>query len=77
MKELIDQVVAKAGISTEQAQGSIAAVLDFLKGKLPGPIASQLDNFVSGDDDAGGEEGGSNPLDAAKDALSGLLGGKD
>ena len=76
MKELIDQVVAKVGISPEQAQGSVAAVLDFLKGKLPGPIASQLENFVNGDE-AGGEEGSSNPLDAAKDALSGFLGDKD
>ena len=74
MKELIDQVVAKAGISPEQAQESIATMLEFLKGKLPGPIADQLQSFVEG----GGEgEGGSNPLDAAKDALSGLLGGKD
>lgn len=81
MKELIDQVVAKVGISPEQAQGSIATVLDFLKDKLPGPIASQLDKFAGGDDDddaaEGGEaKGGGNPLDAAKDALGGFLGGK-
>ena len=76
MKELIDQVVAKVGISPEQAQGSVATVLEFLKGKLPGPIASQLENFVSGDGE-GGEEGGGNPLDAAKDALGGFFGGGD
>jgi len=79
MKELIDQVVAKVGISPEQAKGSVSAVLEFLKGKLPGPIASQLDKFVGDDDDEGGEgdDGGSNPLDAAKDALGGMFGGGD
>ena len=70
MKEIIDQVIAKTGISPEQAQGSVTAVLEFLKGKLPGPIADQLDNFVNGDEDG---EGGSNPLDAAKDAIGGVF----
>ena len=71
MKEIIDQVIAKTGISPEQAQGSVAAVVDFLKDKLPGPIADQLDKFVNGDEE--GEEGGSNPLDAAKDAIGGFF----
>lgn len=74
MKEIIDQVVAKVGISPEQAQGSVATVMDFLKGKLPGPIADQLDKFVGGDEEgAEGEEGDGNPLDAAKDAVSGFF----
>ena len=82
MKELIDQVVSKVGVSPDQAKGSVAAVLDFLKGKLPGPIASQLDKFVGGEEEGGdgdgdGEEGGGNPLDAAKDALGGFFGSKD
>ncbi|MFT4547226.1 MAG: hypothetical protein ACI8XO_000214 [Verrucomicrobiales bacterium] len=68
MKEIIDQIVAKVGISEEQAQGSVVAVLDFLKDKLPGPIADQLENFVNGD----GKDG-SNPLDAAKDAIGGFF----
>jgi hypothetical protein len=77
MKELIDQVVARAGISAEQAQGSIAAVIEFLKGKLPGPLASQLDKFVGGEEGGGDEGESSNPLDAAKDALGGFFGKKD
>ena len=80
MKELIDQVVSKVGVSPEQAKGSVAAVLDFLKGKLPGPIASQLDKFVNddeGESEAEEGEGGGNPLDAAKDALGGIFGNKD
>ena len=79
MKELIDQIVSKVGISPDQAKGSVSTVLEFLKGKLPGPIASQLDQFVGGDDDeeGGDGEGGGNPLDAAKDALGGIFGGKD
>ena len=73
MKELIDQIVSKVGISPEQAQGSVATVMEFLKDKLPAPIASQLENFVSGE----GTDGDSNPLDAAKDALGALFGNKD
>jgi hypothetical protein len=48
MQELINKVTAAAGISEEQAKQSIAAVSDYLKGKLPEPFRGQIDNLVNG-----------------------------
>jgi len=49
MEELIKQVTAKAGISEDQARSAITTVLDFVKGKLPAPIAGQIENAISGE----------------------------
>ena len=46
MKELINIIVQKTGISQENAQKSVQVTLGFLKTKLPTPIASQLDSFL-------------------------------
>ena len=48
MEELIKQVVQKTGISEDQAKQAVKTVLDFLKQKLPAPIAAQLDGVLSG-----------------------------
>jgi hypothetical protein len=48
MDELVKQVASKAGISQEQAQKAVAVVLDFLKNKLPAPIAGQIDSVIQG-----------------------------
>ena len=56
MDELIKQVVSKTGISEDQARTAITTVLGFVKGKLPAPIASQIDNALTGE---GGGVGGS------------------
>lgn len=53
VEELISKVTEKAGISTDQARTAVTTVLDFVKGKLPAPIAGQIDNVVGG-----GESGG-------------------
>ena len=47
MKELINVIVQKTGISEENAQKSVQVTLGFLKTKLPTPIAAQLDSFLS------------------------------
>jgi hypothetical protein len=47
MKELINVIVQKTGISQENAQKSVQMTLGFLKAKLPTPIAAQLDSFLS------------------------------
>jgi hypothetical protein len=47
MKELINTIVQKTGISQENAQKSVQVTLGFLKAKLPTPIAAQLDSFLS------------------------------
>ena len=48
MDELVNQVVQKTGISQDQANQAVQTVIGFLKDKLPGPIASQLDGIMSG-----------------------------
>ena len=48
MDELINQVASKAGISTDQAKAAVTTVLDFVKTKLPAPVASQLDALLQG-----------------------------
>ena len=46
MEELIKQVTAKTGISEDQARSAVTTVLDFVKNKLPEPIAAQVDNVI-------------------------------
>ena len=69
MEELIKQVSAKAGISEDQARSAVGTVLDFVKGRLPAPIASQLENAISGE---GGGIGGT--LGDLASKAGGLLG---
>ena len=47
MKELINVIVQKTGISEENAQRSVQVTLVFLKTKLPTPLAAQLDSFLT------------------------------
>ena len=47
MKELINVIVQKTGISEENAQKAVQVTLGFLKTKLPAPIAAQVDSFFS------------------------------
>ena len=49
MEELIKQVTAKAGISEDQARTAVSTVLDFVKKRLPAPIAGQIENAISGE----------------------------
>ena len=56
MDELIKQVVSKTGISEDQARTAVTTVLGFVKGKLPAPIAAQIDKALTGE---GGGIGGS------------------
>lgn len=62
MDELIKMVTSKVGISEAQAKQAVDVVLKFLKDKLPGPIAGQLDAVLKGD------------LSNITDALGGLFG---
>ena len=48
MDELIKQVTKKAGISEKQAQQAVETTLEFLKEKLPAPIASQVEGVLGG-----------------------------
>ncbi|HET7599633.1 MAG TPA: hypothetical protein VFK09_05050 [Gemmatimonadales bacterium] len=55
MDELINMVAQKTGLGPDKARTAVDTVLGFLKNRLPGPIASQLDSAVSG---AGAGSGG-------------------
>ena len=65
MDQLVNLVSEKTGISKDQARQAVTIVLNFLKERLPQPVAAQIDNVLSG-------KGGSN---LASD-LGGMLGGK-
>jgi uncharacterized protein (DUF2267 family) len=67
MQELIQQVAQRTGIPEDKAQVVVDTVVGYLKERLPGPMAAQLDNAVSGQS---GEQGGGT-MGAAK----GLFGG--
>jgi hypothetical protein len=41
-------VSEKTGLSQDKAQVAVNTVIGYLKNKLPAPMASQLDNAVSG-----------------------------
>ena len=64
MDELVELVVKKTGISVDLAQQAVEVVLDFLKDKLPDPIAGRIDDVVEGLD-----------VDDLLSGLGGLLGG--
>lgn len=48
MNELVNAIAQKTGISQENAQKAAQAAIDFLKSKLPAPIAGQLDAILAG-----------------------------
>ena len=64
MDELIATVVEKTSLDEEEAAVVIKLVLEFIKEKLPAPVAGQIDNLLDG-------EGG-----GAADMLGGLFGKK-
>ena len=66
MDELVKLVAAKTGLSEEMATTAVQTVLDFLKQRLPPPIAERLDDLL-------GEEGQLDLGDLVS-GLGGLLG---
>ncbi len=52
MDELVKMVVKETGLPEAQAKKAAEAVVKFLKGKLPAPLASQVDNFLESDQTA-------------------------
>ena len=66
MDELVTLVQEKTGLSEDKARQAVNVVVDFLKDRLPGPIANQVDAALKNEA----------MMDQAADALGGLLGGK-
>ena len=48
MEALVNLVSEKTGISPEIAQKAVDITLNFLKDKLPAPVAEQIDGLISG-----------------------------
>ena len=48
MDQLISLVAQKSGISQDQARMAVTTVLDFLKQKLPAPVAAEVDSLLQG-----------------------------
>ena len=48
MEELVKLVSQKTGLPEAQAKAAVEVVLNFLKQKLPAPIASQIDGILGG-----------------------------
>ncbi len=66
MEELYNLVAKKTGLPKETAKIAVDVVVDFIKKKLPAPVAAQVDAVL----------GGKGDLSAAAGMLGGLLGGK-
>ncbi len=66
MDELVKVVVERTGLPEAQAEKAAEAVLDFLKEKLPAPLAGQLDSLLENPD----------TIDQATNLLGGLFGKK-
>ncbi|MDM8518526.1 hypothetical protein QUF64_00660 [Anaerolineales bacterium HSG6] len=54
MDELVKLVSEKTGLSEEMSKTAVETVLEYLKEKLPAPIASQIDGVLENGDAAGG-----------------------
>ena len=75
MEQLIDLVVKKTGLSQEDAAKAVEVIVNELKARLPGPVASHLDAFIGS-----GLSGGMNTIageagDMLKGAIGNFLGG--
>jgi len=72
--QLVNEVSQRTGLPQDQAQQAAQAVIDYLKGKLPGPIGSQIDGVLGGGG-AGGMSGMAGQAEQAMGGLGGMLGG--
>ncbi|MDC0719837.1 hypothetical protein [Nannocystis bainbridge] len=72
MEELIQQIVSKTGISESNARSAIETVANFLKTKLPAPLAGQVDAALGS---AGGALGGVD-VGSITSGIGGLFGKK-
>lgn len=75
MNELVALVSQRSGLSLENAQKAVEAVLEILKEKLPGPLASHLQSFVDGGMQGEMSTLGGEAAELLKGKLGGMLGG--
>lgn len=72
MDELIQQIISKTGISEANARSAVETVVNFLKTKLPAPLAGQIDGALGS---AGSALGGVD-LGSISSGIGGLFGKK-
>ncbi len=58
MDEIVKMVAEKTGLSEEMAKVAVDTVIDYLKDKLPAPIAGQIDSVLDGEGGLSGMVGG-------------------
>lgn len=53
MNEIIQRLIERTGLPEDKAATAVDTVIGFLKEKLPGPMAAQLDSVIGGDAGSG------------------------
>ena len=48
MNEIVQMVTQRTGIPEDKAREAVQVVLEHLRSRLPGPLASHLDSFIQG-----------------------------
>jgi len=66
MDELVNLVSQKTGLSPEHSRVAVTTVLDYLKARLPAPLAGQIDGVLN--------KGGGGGLGDVAKGLGGMLG---
>lgn len=51
--EVVKMVAEKTGLPEDMARVAVELVVDYIKDKLPEPLAGQIDTIMSGEDVAG------------------------
>ena len=54
MDELVNLVSQKTGLPPDKARVAVTTVLDYVKGRLPAPLASQVDGALNSAGGGGG-----------------------
>jgi hypothetical protein len=62
MDELVKLISKKTGLSAEKATTAVETVVGYLKGRLPAPVAGQIDGILAGGQAAKGLGGIANSL---------------
>ncbi len=75
MNELVAQVSQRSGLSLEDSQKAVEAVLEVLKSRLPAPMASHLQSFIDGGMQGEMSALGGEAAELLKGKLGGMLGG--
>jgi uncharacterized protein (DUF2267 family) len=73
MDELVNVVQEKTGLPEDKAKQAVNVVIDFLKDRLPGPMAKQVDAALKNE---AAMDQAADMLGKGAEKLGGMLGGK-